>query len=141
MIIFSSATRHLLPTLKGKQHHRGPCLLSRFPPEEKKATRCGAFYSSSQNDGRKGKEKGTEWGATFAAPLCPRISLCNLCNRLGDDDTISLQNDSQLGTSAIDVHPTERGETLTDSNPALVNSQPFSSIRLPKDKPIRVVDT
>lgn len=36
-------------------------------------------------------------GATFAAPLCPRISLCNLCNRVGDDDTISLQNDLSVG--------------------------------------------
>lgn len=60
----------------------------------------------------KGKERGTEWGARFAAPLCPRISLCNLCNRVGDDDTISPQNDCQSGTSVIDVHPTEIGENF-----------------------------
>lgn len=65
----------------------------------------------------KEKRREPEWGAGFAAPLCPRISLCNLCNRVGDDDTISPQNDCLLGTSVIDVHPTEIGETLTDSNP------------------------
>ena len=66
----------------------------------------------------KERRGGTEWGgAGFAAPLCPRISLCNRCNRVGDDDTISLQNNCQLGTSVIDARPTEIGETLTDSYP------------------------
>lgn len=36
-------------------------------------------------------------GATFAAPLCPRILLCNLCNHRGDDDTLSLQSDLSAG--------------------------------------------
>lgn len=94
-----------------------------------------------EKESRGEQNGGGDRGAVFAAPLCPRISLCNLCNRMGDDDTISPQNDCQLGTSVIDAHSTNRGETLTDSSPTLVNLQPFSSIWLPKAKPIRVADT
>ena len=64
-----------------------------------------------------------------------------MCNRVGDDDTISLQNDCQLGTSVIDVHPTERRKTLLKATRAVVNLQCFSSIQLVKEKPIRVADT
>ncbi|TNN54483.1 hypothetical protein EYF80_035321 [Liparis tanakae] len=89
-----------------------------FPPEEKKATRCGAFHSSSQNDGRKGKGEGNRVGGWICGSIVSEeISLCNTCNRGGDDDTISPQNDCQLGTPVIDVHPIEMGETLTDSSP------------------------
>lgn len=89
----------------------------------KKATRCGAFPPLSWNDGIKGKKAeksgggygGDEGGCKFIAPLCPKILIVQLCNHVGDDDTVSLQNHWQSGTSVSDVRPTERWETVMES--------------------------
>lgn len=45
----------------------------------------------------RGRKEERSGGAAFAAPLCPRISLCNLRNHRGDDDTLSLQSDLSAG--------------------------------------------
>lgn len=118
MIIFSLWYETSPPHPEGKVTSQRPFPSFPVPPggeESYPLWRIPLFISEWW---KKRKGERNRVGARFAPPLCPRISLCNLCNRVGDDDTISPQNDCHLGTTVIDVHPTEMGATLTDSNPS-----------------------